>query len=351
MSKIAIIGLGLVGNSMGMALRRALRDPEGNGSAQAQPSTRIVGFDPVREREVDALRKYESVDEIARSLQDAVGGAGIVVIATPMSAAQEVMFALESLVDPDATITDVLPARAQVTTWAREALGSHGGYVGGHPFSTKIDLDTASASDEPRADLFKNAPYCIMPLPGSRNSALSQVIALVEMLGAKPLFIDPHEHDSLLAAASHLPVLMAAALWQVAGRSPAWGDISQFASDAFSGTTESLLADPDAISDALIGNRQIILSWLDRYLIALQETRDLLASADRPTLTRELRGIHEEHAVWNEKATTPFEVSEARARAEAKNAIDASRPSRNVLGGYISNQLFGRRDKKDGGRK
>src|SRR5687768_4673526 len=155
MSKIAIIGLGLVGNSIGMALKMAMA--EGNGQV---PAMRVVGFDPAREKEGDALRRYLSVDEIASNLESAVSGAEIVIIATPPSAAREVLAALASLVEPDTVITDVLAAKAPVMRWASELLGNHGGFVGGHPLSLDLDIETASETDLPTPNLFKNAPYC-----------------------------------------------------------------------------------------------------------------------------------------------------------------------------------------------
>src|SRR5947208_13728708 len=98
MNKIAIIGLGLIGKSIGMGVKHA-----------AGSSVRVVGFDPDSTKEQYALRKYSSVDEIAPNLEHAVRGASLVVISTPMSAAHEVLEAIAPLVDEGATVTDTLP--------------------------------------------------------------------------------------------------------------------------------------------------------------------------------------------------------------------------------------------------
>src|SRR5437867_2788000 len=198
MNKITIIGLGLVGNSMGMGLKRSFA----SGKSQV---AKIVGFDPDRKREEAALRKYFSVDEIAPNLESAVRGAQLVVIATPASAVKEVLGAVGQFLDEGATVTDTLSTKEQVIAWAGELLNEHVNFVGGHPMSRTVDLEMADELEEPRADLFAKAPYCIMPLPSASSEALNAVIFLAESLGALPLFIDPREHDSFFAAVSNLP--------------------------------------------------------------------------------------------------------------------------------------------------
>src|SRR5437588_8014503 len=126
MNKITIIGLGLVGNSMGMGLKKSFA----SGGSQA---TKIVGFDPDRTREEAALRKHLSVDEIAPDLESAVRGAQLVVIATPASAVREVLSAVGSFLDPGATVTDTLSTKEQVIAWAGELLNEQVNFVGGHP--------------------------------------------------------------------------------------------------------------------------------------------------------------------------------------------------------------------------
>jgi prephenate dehydrogenase len=343
MSKVTIIGLGLVGNSIGLALKRAATQED-----SPVPQMRIVGFDPSRELEGDALRKYGSVDEIAPKLDRAVSDAEMVIIATPASAAREVLGALAPLVGPETVITDVLSAKAPVLRWAEEMLGKHGGFVGGHPLSLKMDIETASPSDQPSADLFKGAPYCIISQRYTSNEALNSVIGLAEAVGAKPLFIDPHEHDSFMAAATHLPVLTGTALWKVVGRSPAWTDIQQLAHSSFAGATEALNADPASLTDSIMENRQQVIGWLDRLLVALQDARDALAADDRDALQNDIELSNEGYVAWTEKTSEPAEVHEARARAEARAAINDARPSRSLLGTYISDRVF-RRDRKDGG--
>jgi prephenate dehydrogenase len=185
-----------------------------------------------------------------------------------------------------------------------------------------------------------------MALPTTRNDALNSVIGLAELLQAKPLFIDPLEHDSLMAAASHLPMLAGATLWKVVGRSPAWPDIQQIAHSSFAGATEALGASSETLADAILDNREYLLGWLDRFLIALHESRDTLAAGDRATLVAELDEATSGYTAWTDKTSEPPEQREARARAETQTAINDARPSRNLLGSYISDRIFGKKDKR-----
>lgn len=332
MNKITIIGLNVIGNSIGMALRRA-----NNGS-------QVVGFDPDRQREDLALRKHLSIDATAPDLQSAVQGAQLVIISTPPSAAREVLATLEPLLDDGTTVTDTLSSKEQVMAWAGELLGSRVSFVGGHPFSQTLDLETASESAAPSADLFKGAPYCIMPSPGAHNHALSQVIQLAEAIGAQPRFMDAREHDSFVAAVSHLPTIASAALLHATTTGPAWLDMSGLAHEQFRNVTEPLSADPTALRDILLSNRAALLRWIDQYLISIQEMRDLLAGDHSEELLTELQDAHEARATWAADEGSGDQAGD-KLRAELKQAINDSRPSRNLMGTYLTEQLFRRKEK------
>lgn len=336
MSKITIIGLGLIGNSIGMALKRA------NAGGQ---SMEIVGFDPDRSQEEAALRKYGSVDTIAPNLEQAVRGAQLVVISTPASAAREVLSAISPLLDEGATVTDTLPNKEQVMAWAGEVLGPSNSFVSGHPFSRSTDLETPPEDAEPNADLFRNAPYCLIPLRTTTDIAFSNVIGFVETLGANPLFIDPQEHDSFLAAVSHIPIVASSALLRMTTKSPTWTDMRGLAQGYYKTATEAASADPAALSDALLGNRQSLLRWIDQYQIALGEMRDIISRDDRSALLSvlsEARNAREDWVLQNKGVN----VEEIERRAAMREAIEETSPARTLMGSALSNRFFRRKDKE-----
>lgn len=330
MNKITIIGLGLTGNSIGLGLKRA-----------AGPDVRITGFDPDSMLEQTALRKYLSVHEIAPDLERAVRGASLVVVSTPMSAAREVLEAIAPFLDKDATITDTLPLKEPVLALSRAALGPNAGFIGGHPFSLTVDLDVVT-DGIPSADLFAGAPWCIMPAPGAGNAALNTVINLVETLGAKPLFIDSLEHDSFLAAVSHLPVAVSAAFIKAVAGSPAWGDMSALAHGRFRGVSEGVAYDPQTLADTLSQNSTLLLRWIDGYMNALYDLRTLLSSGDVDALTASLTEANHARRAW---ADPDDDSGDAQLRSELRDAINDSRPSQALMGTYLTEKIFRRKER------
>jgi prephenate dehydrogenase len=336
MNKTAIIGLGLVGNSIGMALKRA-------GAAEPD-SLRLAGFDPDRSREEAALRRYGSVDEIAPDLERAVRDAQLIILTTPASATREVLEAIAPFVDESMTVTDTLSTKAPVMDWARELLGGRASFIGGHPFSRTMDLEAITDFDIPGPDLFQKAPYAIMPLPNARNEALNRVITLVESLGAHPLFIDPVEHDSFLAATSHLPFVVSAALLRVTSKSPAWSDMRAFANQQFKSVTDPMATDAQVLTDALIANRQMLLAWIDQYLLALQDLREQIAGNDRASLLASITECHDSRDAWANDETE--EAKDAKLKAELRDAINDARPSHSLMGSFLADRFYRRKSGK-----
>jgi len=343
MNKITIIGLGLVGNSIGMGLKKSFA---GGG----KQSSTIVGFDPDRTREEAALRQHGSVDETAPDLENAVKGAQLVILAVPNSAVREVLGAMQPFLDPDAAVTDTLSTKEQVMSLAGEVLGKDANFVGGHPVSRLVDTETASDTTPPRADLFAKSPYCILPLPTASSDALNSVIYLAETLGAYPVFIDPREHDSFLAAVSNLPVLASAAFLDVTAGSPSWSDMSTFARDQFKQVAGPVAADPTKLHAALLANRQAVLYWLDNYLLALQDLGDILAKNDSDALLALLQEANTTHQGWLKAEREADKMADPRMarrpdmdedlQAELDQVLEDSKPTRRLLGGYLSDRMF-----------
>ena len=341
MNKITIIGLGLIGNSLGMAIRRAAVTPVGDYPTPPAQGVRVTGFDPSRERESAALRRYNSVDEIAPNLKAAVQGAQLVIIATPADAVREVMEVIGPFLDQGATVTDTLQAKEQVMLWARELLGEGASFVGGHPMSKSLDLALASDDALPSPDLFAQSPYCILPARGANSEAMNRVIWLAELLGAKPRFIDTLEHDSFVAAASQLPSLAGATLLRITAGSPTWSDMSVFAGEQFDAVTDPLEADAERLTDDLLQNRQALVRWLDQYVLSMHELRDMLATGDRDALLQVLQRAHEAQASHSNRSERDNEL-----RSELRQAIQETHPVRGLMGSYISDRIFRKKENK-----
>jgi len=262
-TRIAIIGLGLIGGSMGLALRRAKADLE------------VVGF--ARRPEV-ASRAVElgAADCTEGSLDSTVKGADIVLIATPVMAMKAMLAEIGMSLKEGCIVTDVASTKAQVMAWAEEYLPPGISFIGGHPMAGK-ETSGIEAAD---ADLFHGCTYCLVPAPSATKEAIDTLEDLVRKIGAKPLFIDAAEHDRLVAAISHLPIIISAALVFMATKSPSWPEMAKLAATGFRDLTRLASGSPEMSRDICLTNRESILRWLDEYIQELDGFRRLVSGCE-----------------------------------------------------------------------
>ena len=126
------------------------------------------------------------------------------------------------------------------------------------------------------ADLFNGATWCICPSPTASKKAIDTVSELARVAGAEAYFPDPQEHDTMVAATSHLPLLMASALMTLTSSSESWPDIQRVASSGFAGATRLASTVPSMSAGICVTNREAIAGWIDRFIEELQAYKDLL---------------------------------------------------------------------------
>ncbi len=263
--KVAIIGLGLIGGSWGLALREWAKTEEGR-AAQLE----VVGFD-AKGKQRSLAEKMGVCHRYTNTPMDAVEGAQVVIVATPVMAVRETFEDIAEHLAPGAIVTDVCSTKRQVMDWAKELLPRTVNFVGGHPMAGK----TASL-EEAEAGLFRGCTYCLMSPTYVPEEAIDSVVRLVEIIGAKPYFMDPAEHDSYVAAISHLPYLAAVGLVNLAGDSEGWREMTRLASTGFQDTTRLAGGNVAMYLDICRTNSDAIINWLDRYQRQLSELRNML---------------------------------------------------------------------------
>lgn len=261
MRRIAIIGLGLIGGSMGMALKQTkVTDLE------------LVGFARRAEVASTAL-SIGAVDRAERTLTAAVEDANVVIIATPAMAIREILGEIGERLPQGCIVTDTASTKAQVMAWAQELLPPSVAFIGGHPMAGK-ETSGIEAAD---ADLFQGCVYCLIPGTNASNEAVNLVTGLAKQIGANPLFLDAAEHDSLVAAVSHLPLLLSAALVATTTKSPSWPQMARLAATGFRDLTRLASGNPEMSRDICLTNKELILHWVDKFITELSEFRRLVS--------------------------------------------------------------------------
>src|SRR5581483_11261416 len=199
----------------------------------------------------DRARKIGAIDQPYSALADAVRGAELVVLATPVGAMRVLLQNIAPALSPGAVVTDVASTKSQVISWAEEFLPPSVSFVGGHPMAGK-EVSGVEAAD---AGLFKDRIYCLTPTARTRPVAVKKVSTFVEMLGARVRFLEPAEHDGQVAGVSHLPFIASIALVKTVAEGSAWGDASLLAANVFRDTSRlaaSREASPHAAPSATV---------------------------------------------------------------------------------------------------
>ena len=256
--RVAIIGLDAIGASIGLALR------------QAKAAQQVTGFD-MGKGASDRARKLGAIDAACSRLAEAVSGAELIILATTVGAMRELLQQLATIASPGSVVTDVADTKVAVISWAEEYLPVSIGFVGGHPIVEQ---------DAPSATLFQQRVYCLTPTRRTPHFALEKVSALVEALGARVRFLEPPEHDGMVAGISQLPLLASVALLQTVLGNPSWNDASLLATNSLRDATSPIAANSEVISESCLTNSESLMRWLDGYMKSLADLRQRIAAHD-----------------------------------------------------------------------
>ena len=260
--QIAVIGLGLIGGSIGLALKQAnWREAE------------IIGH--VRRSEVGSVAlESGAVDKVESCLRETVRNADLVIIATPVLTIRDILSRIAVDLQPDCIVTDAASTKLAVLGWADELLPPTISFVGGHPMAGKETSGIRTA----KANLFHNCIYCLTPAPQTKPAAVQTVIDMVEALGATCLIIDAQEHDNLVAGISHLPLLLSAALVSSTTQNPSWEQMSRLAASGYRDLTRLASGNPEVNAHICLTNQAAIISWIDEFSKELQGLRKMVAN-------------------------------------------------------------------------
>ncbi len=269
MTRVAILGMGLIGTSIALRLKREAGDSE----------MRIVGHDRYR----GPLKKAKdrgAIDSYEGSAAKAVRDAELVILSAPPLANRQLMRDIAGALADEAIVTDTGSTKAETMKHAAELLPSRTSFIGGHPMAGK----TETGPDAADADLFENARWVVVAPTSASPRAVRTVMGLVEMMGAEAMTMDAEEHDAYVAAISHMPMAVASSLYRLARSSEAWPELSLLAAGGFKDTTRLTGTEASLAYDMYATNRDQIVHWLDRLIEVLREHRNAVADRDDESL-------------------------------------------------------------------
>jgi prephenate dehydrogenase len=254
---VAVVGVGVIGGSVGLAARRRL-------------GATVRGVDPNTREALDA----GAIDVACDDLSDALEGADAAVVAVPLAALPQTVGAVLAAAPPGCIVTDVGSTKRAVV-----AANGDERFVGGHPLAGSEASGVAHA----REDLFDGAVWYLTPTSTTSGVALERLHRLVTGLGARPAVLDPDTHDRVMAAVSHLPHVVANVLVAQAARALG-GERLPPTGPSFRDATRVAGANPALWPDIYLANQDALLAAIDDTLERLRVARAALADGDRDRL-------------------------------------------------------------------
>lgn len=300
--QISIAGLDTIGVSLVLAIK------------QMRPDAFIVGIDGDPRR----LRDAQKSGKIDRNDSSAVTGcrdASLVILNVPPSQLHEAFQQIGPVLRDGAVVLDLSPIKAQVLSWAAESLPNPARHLSCH----LILHPEADESGEPRATLFHGALLCITPTTETDEVAIKSGSDLARLLGARPYFMDVHEHDGLAAAVEGMPGLVSAAMLMTATHARSWQELSQISGAIFAQATHAASHSAIDAGAALAYNKSEVLRWLDAFLAELRDVRQAVNDGNVDKLNQWLNEAARQRdewlaakpiAPWNDEDAMPGPPSE-----------------------------------------
>ncbi|MCC7353183.1 MAG: prephenate dehydrogenase [Anaerolineae bacterium] len=272
-ARVAIVGLGLMGGSLGLALRERHACREVVGIAR-RPET------------VELALRMGAVDRATTDLAAGVADADIVVLATPVRTILRQIPMLGSLLSPPCVVLDMGSTKSTICR-ALAALPDGLQPIGGHPMCGKETTGIEVAE----ATLYQGKTFVLTPLPRTGLQAVALAASLATTAGSRVIFLEPERHDRLVAAISHLPYLLSSALVAAAEEvGQADKAVWDVAASGFRDTSRLAASDVTMMLDILLTNREAVLAMVEALQGQLGSLADCLRREDEASLRALLEG-------------------------------------------------------------
>ena len=280
--KIAIFGVGLIGGSFALALKKSGAVGE------------VIGVGRRRETLVRAA-SLGIIDSHTDDVAQAVAGADLVLIAAPVAQTASLLQVMAPYLEPDTVVTDAGSTKTDVLLAARAALGSKiHQFVLGHPIAGREQNGPEAAL----SDLYVGKKIILTALPENPSAAVDRVTDAWQRCGALVHHLTAEEHDAVFAAVSHLPHVLAYALVADIAARPDAARLFQYAASGFRDFTRIAGSSPEMWRDIALANRTALLGELDAYMAQLSQIRALLDQGDGPALEKIFGSAQAARQAW-----------------------------------------------------
>lgn len=263
-NRVAILGVGLLGGSFGLAIRRKY------------PLSRVVGCSRSSSSRDMALHRG-AVDEATDDARSACRDADLVVVATPVDRIAEMVIVAAEASRPDALVTDLGSTKAEIVKAVEADWLARSKFIGAHP----IAGGEKTGAEHAREDLFRGRPVVLTPTPNTAPERLARSVEIWQELGGHVMVMSPEDHDRNLASTSHVPHLVASML---AGLLP--DEARGLVGSGWLDTTRIASGDPEMWAAICLANRLAISHVLDQAIGSLRRFQEAVLSGDRDELFR-----------------------------------------------------------------
>jgi prephenate dehydrogenase len=284
--KITLVGVGLLGGSLGLALRKR------------RLAKSVVGF-VRRETSVAECRRLGAVSLATLDLQRAVEGADLIVLCTPIAQMLPLVERSLPALGPGSIVTDVGSVKGSVVRDLESLLAKAGAhFVGSHPMAGSEKTGVAAA----RADLFINAVCVITPTRRSNKAAVRKVEQLWKSVGSRLLRLTPQMHDELVSRSSHLPHVVAAQLANFILSPEHPKEQGMLCANGFRDTTRIASGSPEMWRDIALANRKNLMRCLSAFADGLRDFRRALRSGDNQAISKFFEQARQRRDCWSAAA-------------------------------------------------
>ncbi|MEL6309993.1 MAG: prephenate dehydrogenase/arogenate dehydrogenase family protein [Chloroflexota bacterium] len=334
--KVALLGMNRTTASVGLALKRYMK--------KGGKNTFTVSAYDYSQDNLKNAKKMDAVDETAGRPQNAVDEADIVVMAVSYEETEVVYQEIKPYVRDGVVILDMSPLKRPSLEWSSELLSDSHHVIGMTPIlNPRYIFSTEGTVENAEEDMFDDSAILLTPAAGTAKEAVDLAFTFSSLIGSKPRFLDPLEHDMLLAQTVQLPRVLGTVLFYHTAKQPNWEDLKWLTNPDFGALTRPLFdIHPDALRDEFFRNRDAVARNLDAYIDTLTQFRDALREDDKATVESVTVEASETYEQWiNARYRADWDAVQKTSEADAGNSFLTA-----MLGGAIADRLTGK-DKDD----